>query len=121
MTPRDWNEMKKLLGDRADQETLEAVKALVEGIETNLSGSLTANVVKSIQRGNFSITIKAGSTVDVTIAEVDPTKCEVSVIGAESDARVKNFTSTKLTLESAHGSSSATTSYLGTYQIVEYY
>ena len=76
MTPRDWDKIEKLLGPMADQKTVEAIKALVEAIETNLKGSLTANVVKRVQRGTITIAVKTNSAT-ATINAVDTAKAAV--------------------------------------------
>ena len=81
MTPKDWDKIEKLLGPMADQETVEAVKTLVEGIETNLKGSLTAKVVKSVQRGTISID-KDSTVGTVTLAQaVDLSKASLNFLG----------------------------------------
>lgn len=119
MTPRDWNEMKKLLGDRADQETLDAVKDLVEGIETNLKGSLTANVVKSVQIHRLDIA-KNTTTASLTISEVNPSKAFVitggSIVGR--GWRIEDFTETSISFYCSDASSYI--SYLSI-QVIEFY
>lgn len=88
MTPKEWMEFEKVLDRIADKETLAAVKAAVEGMETNLSGSLTASVVKSIQSGYVQFEDYSTATETVEIAKVDVNKSLViaSAIGKSSSS-----------------------------------
>ena len=86
MTPKDWDKIEKLLGPMADQKTVEAVKALVEEIETSLKGSLTANVVKSVQRG--IVLLDASTKVaTATINAVNMSKAVVVFTGLQTGAQ----------------------------------
>lgn len=105
MAGKDYNIAKKTVQD----EILEAVNSM----KTNLSGELTANVVKSIQGGK--IAFKAND-VEITISEVNPDKCVVHLHGAYANLSFVSITSTKLTVNNSYGYDS-----VGSYQIIEYY
>ena len=125
MTPKDWDKIEKLLGPMADQETVEAVKALVEGIETSLKGSLTANAVKSVQRGVICMD-DSTTKVTATINAVDTNKTVLILCGSMtfglyggSKARI-NLSLTNETTITAERKSKDETSFVS-YQVLEYH
>lgn len=137
MTPKDWDKIEKLLGPMADQETVETVKSLVEGIETNLKGSLTANVVKSVQRGFVPYGKNTGYLTsshvddgtrtfykDITISSVDTSKCQVILhVNGTINYSYTFVSSTKLRIYLGTGADNTSAIYNSgiTYEIVEFY
>lgn len=128
MTPKDWDKIEKLLGPMADQETVEAVKSLVEGIETNLKGSLTANVVKSVQRGVITIASGAKSGT-ATITAVNTGKAVVLYTGsADHSANTSGYVGRKVQLVLTNSTTVTASLYdergwthTVPYQVIEYY
>lgn len=82
MAKKDYNIAKKTVQD----EILEAVgnvQTAVEGMETNLSGTLTANVVKSVQQGVINMKTDK-KPITATINPVDTEKSVVLFNGSGS-------------------------------------
>lgn len=126
-------EILAALGGVADQETVDDVKSIVEGLETSLSGSLTANVVKSVQRGVITIG-ESSTSATATINAVNIEKASVSHLGSLSIAggnysgdEEPTLNSTHLTLTNSttvtanRGGSGSKRTVTVSYEVVEFY
>lgn len=129
MTPKDWDKIEKMLEHTADRETMDAVKALVESMKTSLQGSLTANVVKSIQRGIIMIP-QDKTSVSATIQAVDTSKAFVSHCGVNHEDGPygeSNQHMNMIRLSLTNATTITATRYSGTnsksisYEVIEFY
>lgn len=75
-------EILAALGGVANEKTVGEVKSIVEGLETSLGGSLTANVIKKVQRG---VTKSNSNYTDVAIQDVDMDKTFININGSTYD------------------------------------
>ena len=136
MQPKDWNKIRNILEEQLkgyigqDEET---VNAKLDALVTSLTGELTANVVKKVQRG--VITIATGSTSGTSsITSVNTAKAFIVPLGAipsttnkYDSAMSAGYYDVQLTLSSAtqvKASVGWSQSYVATsvaYQVIEFY
>jgi len=114
----------------AREETSQEIKDIVEGLNTNLSGSLTANVVKSVQMQQCTIDNKShgANSVIFNISEVNLDKTVFHVqgtvyqgsLGTQECWRIVSVTPTSVVLYPEGLYTMSGSSYV-TLQVVEYY
>lgn len=127
MQPKDWNKIRNILEEQLagyigqDEET---VNAKLDALVTSLTGELTANVVKKVQRGTTKYSKSA--YIDVTISPVNMdktiTNCNVHQrYGADgepsygADCRLLSETTLRLY------SDAASDGYYTSWEVIEFY